>query len=800
MSWWGAGRREELQAVGSRCQDEARAAQALRSELLVRLSPRAFQPESAAVAIEASRYTFFLYRFLPRWRVLRRQVAAWYPREAPPTQSLLNDLGKLAQCHRHLDYCRQVDEHYADDLLRDAQGKPDWPATLEALEGLDRLEKVGKVPKSLQAVLSDERALDRQALAAAAKTLREQARALSEQAGVVNRDYDLGEIACKPDARAREQSQDEINKVQRETAFLNSFCGLLRPGQDIPHAEVKSRCSILAELAGLRGQASNLRQQLSLTEDVQAGVRGGQLPLDARVRGGQLPLDARVRGEQLPLDEGVRGGQLPLDAVEARDWSPLARQAEALLALLASWGRPLADHEARAITDVEVRYTLEGLIRRAEAINAEDFPESWQFLEQLFDPKRPAAEGVVIEQTPLSQLRRWLAARVAQVNRLPEWAQFVDLGEVIREAGVGPMLDEVRSGQVRIDEAADAFSARFLSLWLDALHARVPALRQFTGVDHDHRIAEFRDLDRRSIAAAHCRVRQQLLEQRDKPRSNSGEPPASSELGILLREVNKKRRHLPLRRLFAYVPRLLLKLKPCLMMSPLAVSTYLEARDITFDLVIFDEASQVRPHDAICAIYRGNQVMVAGDQKQLPPTNFFERAAESDEVAAKEGEGETYLRDFESILDVCCTLNLPRYRLRWHYRSRREGLIAFANHHVYDNDLITFPSVEDTRDNPPVAFEYVDQGCWKAGAGGGFNAIEARRTAELVLEHFRQRPGLTLGVIAFSQRQQERIRDELEKMRRGNPDLEEFFHEEGRSTSKAGSAGSTWPSRGPGWA
>ena len=189
-------------------------------------------------------------------------------------------------------------------------------------------------------------------------------------------------------------------------------------------------------------------------------------------------------------------------------------------------------------------------------------------------------------------------------------------------------------------------------------------------------------------------------------------------------------------------PRFLLRLKPCLMMSPLAVSTYLNTREIRFDVVIFDEASQVRPYDAISTIYRGRQLVVAGDQKQLPPTTFFERTVSDEEVSSEEDEIEETLADFESILDVCCTLGLPRRRLRWHYRSRREPLIAFSNRHFYDNELVTFPSVLDTGQMPAVRFEYVPDGRWKSGSSGGFNALEAMKTAELVMMHFRTNPSV----------------------------------------------------------
>jgi superfamily I DNA and/or RNA helicase len=125
-----------------------------------------------------------------------------------------------------------------------------------------------------------------------------------------------------------------------------------------------------------------------------------------------------------------------------------------------------------------------------------------------------------------------------------------------------------------------------------------------------------------------------------RPTAHTLDAPDSSELGILLREINKKKRHMPLRQLFARVPTMLTRLKPCLMMSPLAVSTYLNSDDFRFDLVIFDEASQVRPYDAISAIYRGDQIVVAGDQKQLPPSNFFERSVGDEDLSSEEQETE----------------------------------------------------------------------------------------------------------------------------------------------------------------
>jgi very-short-patch-repair endonuclease len=212
-----------------------------------------------------------------------------------------------------------------------------------------------------------------------------------------------------------------------------------------------------------------------------------------------------------------------------------------------------------------------------------------------------------------------------------------------------------------------------------------------------------------------------------------------------------------------------MRLKPCMMMSPLAVSTYLDAPELMFDLVIFDEASQVRPHDAICAIYRGRQLVVGGDPKQLPPTDFFTRAGGDDEPMVDDGG----TAGFESLLDVCLSLGILRKRLRWHYRSRREGLIAFSNRNFYDGRLVTFPSADEAT-GAAVRLQRVPDGRFEDGV----NVAEARRVAEMVMEHARTTPDRSLGVIAFSLRQQDRILAELEVLRRENTYAEAFFAED----------------------
>ena len=738
-SWWDAGRRQELQGVITRCQEEARAAQEVRGQLVGRLALRAFAPESAALAKRASGYRSFLSRWLPAWWSLKDEITAWYSGQAPTTETLLGDMDNLVAYHRRIDYSREVQEHYANDLLRSGDGQPDWDGTLEALKSVERLTQLTKIPATLRTILSTEGSVDLKALAAAGKELEEQGATLHQHLEASGPECGLDEVTDRATGKLRLSVQELIAwlaaRVQAVAGLANLLARLSRvlaEGRDVPVESLPARLPRLYEMVTLQTQITVLVGQ-------------------------------------------VWPGQVAPQDVEEQDWQALRDTATALLGLLNHWRVKLPLQVVRVLTVPDVRAQLTETIRQIDATSADGVEESWRFVAEIFDLKQSVSTGITVESVPLTELRTWLRARAEDADRMREWIQFCEVEREVASAGVAPILTEVLSGQVKPEEAGEAFRARFLSQWLDAIHERAPVLRQFTTDAHERLIARFRELDSRAIASAATRIRAMQLSRPERPRLVAGDSPGSSELGTVLREANKKKRHMPLRKLFATVPNLLLRLKPCLMMSPLAVSTYLNTPDIHFDLVIFDEASQVRPHDAICAIYRGRQLIVAGDQKQLPPTSFFDRVVADEEGGDDEDEGG--LENFESILDVCCSLGLTRRRLRWHYRSRREGLIAFANRFVYGNELVTFPSVHDVVGNPAVTFEYVEEGRWKAGTNGGFNEVEARRTAELVLEHFRQHPDQSLGVIAFNQRQQLRIMDELELLRKDNPDQEAFFHE-----------------------
>jgi very-short-patch-repair endonuclease len=233
----------------------------------------------------------------------------------------------------------------------------------------------------------------------------------------------------------------------------------------------------------------------------------------------------------------------------------------------------------------------------------------------------------------------------------------------------------------------------------------------------------------------------------------------------------KERRHAPLRKTLRAAGAAIRAIKPCFMMSPLTVAQLLDGDRPSFDLVIFDEASQLPSEDAVGAIVRGAQLVVVGDPKQLPPTNFFAVMSGQAEAPAAD-DGTPVLEDTESVLEEFMGAGVPRTRLRWHYRSTHESLITFSNISFYDAELHTFPSVETATHSAGLVFELVPDGVYE---GKGLNLVEARRVADEVVRHARETPELSLGVGTFNLRQQLAIQDELELRRREDPSLEAFF-------------------------
>jgi len=208
-------------------------------------------------------------------------------------------------------------------------------------------------------------------------------------------------------------------------------------------------------------------------------------------------------------------------------------------------------------------------------------------------------------------------------------------------------------------------------------------------------------------------------------------------------------------------------IKPVWMMSPMSIANFLPPGAIDFDLVIFDEASQVRPVDAIGAVARGRQLVVVGDTKQLPPTSFF------DKLNTETEDEENVTADMQSILGMCDGQGAPSRMLTWHYRSRHESLISLSNHEFYEDKLVIFPS-PGSRQSMGLRFHYLPDAVYDRGKTRT-NPLEAEAVAKAVIAHAQKSPGLSLGVVAFSSSQMQAIQLALEVQRKASPGTEIFF-------------------------
>lgn len=355
---------------------------------------------------------------------------------------------------------------------------------------------------------------------------------------------------------------------------------------------------------------------------------------------------------------------------------------------------------------------------------------------------------------------------------LEEWVDYCSNRRKCEEQGLLPYVIQIEERYISTNHIVDAYLKRFYRLWLDAMLPLFPAVQSFRGRIHNQNIKEFQELDRIQFRIAQSRVRERIFNRMPDFDSITS---TRDEIGILKRELNKQRRLMPLRKLFNEIPNLLTSLRPCFMMSPLSVSVFLEAKSYDFDLVIFDEASQVHTEDAIGAIMRGKQVIIVGDTKQLPPTSFFTSALE-DEDFDTDTDNDNDAGAYQSILDESVTV-LPERSLRWHYRSRHEHLIAFSNIKIYGSSMITFPSSIEKAPDCGVEYIHVSNGVYDRGSKRN-NVNEAQKVAELVFNHYRKYPNRSLGVVTFSEAQQQAVDAAIRQRRLQNGMYEQFFMED----------------------
>jgi hypothetical protein len=350
---------------------------------------------------------------------------------------------------------------------------------------------------------------------------------------------------------------------------------------------------------------------------------------------------------------------------------------------------------------------------------------------------------------------------INSLDQLRDWYNYRQAREVAMVKGLGPLVTAYEGGAFQPGDLIVAFKRGLYRSAAEWIIDKEPLLMNFSGEVFEQRIQRFRELSREFQDL----VRKELYARLSaKIPSLSQEAPNSSEIGILQRAIRSNGRGTSIRKLFDAIPNLLPRLSPCILMSPISAAQYFELGKFKFDLLIFDEASQLPTSEAVGAMARAENVIIVGDPKQMPPTNFFSSNQVDEDNIEKE--------DLESILEECLALSMPSQYLLWHYRSKHESLIAFSNANYYENKLLTFPSPDDI--SSKVSMVHV------SGTYDRANSRQNKIEAEAVVKELVRRlenPATrerSYGIVTFSSVQQVLIEDMLDKVFSERPDLEKI--------------------------
>jgi very-short-patch-repair endonuclease len=358
--------------------------------------------------------------------------------------------------------------------------------------------------------------------------------------------------------------------------------------------------------------------------------------------------------------------------------------------------------------------------------------------DDLFTPNYRRIETTPLQEATFAALLPWVQERLAQVGEVVRGVRVQSARDDYSIVGLDSFFDALSAKPAARSVALSAFRVRFHRLWAQAITQDIPALQGFDGEAHGKKIERFRDLDRKQLEAVPSRVREAT-----KARAPKMFP---EEVKILKGQLARRRTG-EIRKLLAQMPNLLTALKPCVMMNPLSVRLFLDADALNFDVVLFDDASQIATEDAIGAILRGKQVIIAGDPKQLPPLSILRETG----------------ADFESVLDAASAVaakdspRFARHTLNWHYRSQNESLIAFSRRHFYP-DLVSFPAA-----NAESAIRYLSV------AEEADDEARIKRVVDTILEYAHKYPQHTAGVVTLNDADHDRIREEIARRREEDP-------------------------------
>ncbi|MBF0338284.1 MAG: DUF4011 domain-containing protein [Nitrospirae bacterium] len=339
------------------------------------------------------------------------------------------------------------------------------------------------------------------------------------------------------------------------------------------------------------------------------------------------------------------------------------------------------------------------------------------------------------------------------IDSLLPWSRYLAEQARCTEAGLGEFVTLLQGHTLPPDSLGNVFEFVVCRSVTRGICSALPELNSFSGVMHNQTVSEFIRCDRELIALNGEALAYEIDRLKNVPDGTKGDKiTEKTELSLICHELPKKKRHLPIRQLIRQAGRAIQALKPCFMMSPLSIAQYIEQGAVEFDLVVMDEASQLRREEALGAIVRGKQLVVVGDPKQLPPTSFFDRVL-GDNDDDDDSDTSAVLVGTESILDICQQSFHPVRSLRWHYRSRHESLIAFSNHHFYDGRLVVFPAPFERHEAIGLRNNHLPDGVYLNRR----NEPEAERVVDAIIEHMIGHKERSLGVVTLNQPQRELI-------------------------------------------
>ena len=444
----------------------------------------------------------------------------------------------------------------------------------------------------------------------------------------------------------------------------------------------------------------------------------------------------------------------------------IIHEVSSLHSLLLSYSKEVAK-TSRIKQNLALQLT-EG-VRTFRDIHSHSLNELYQLVDTLTatEQRLSTTLGITVE-TLYTNSADWIGIALQQagtwkenLDKLKDWYQWLQSYNKLNELGIGFIAEEYKEKNIPTDLLTSSFRKSFYQAVIHYIIAKEPTLELFNGKIFNDIIAKYKQV---SANFEDITKKELFARLASNIPSFTHEAIQSSEVGILQKNIRNNARGISIRKLFDQIPTLLSRMCPCMLMSPISVAQYIDTDADKFDLIVFDEASQMPTYEAVGAIARGKNVVIVGDPKQMPPTSFFSvNTIDEDNIE---------MEDLESILDDCLALSIPSKYLLWHYRSKHESLIAFSNSEYYDNKLMTFPSPDNIESKVRmVAVDgYYDKGKSRQ------NQAEAQAVVDEIARRLRSEElrKKSVGVVTFSVVQQALIEDLLSDLFIFHPELETF--------------------------